>query len=169
MRSRFSPLGGLLGGLLLTMFAVASVAAYAGEVAATVEASGPSGPQACGTPITITSRVEDAAGSPIEGQPVEWSFLSGNVTGDTILDTNTTTNASGVATTQVQLACVPHTVTVQALADLATGTLALTSSGEGLPRTDTAPASNLPAIVLAALAVIAGSGLILRRLAADRR
>lgn len=151
------------------MVAVASVAAYAAEVAATVEASGPSGAQACGTPIAITSRVEDVAGRPIEGQPVEWSFLSGDVTGDTILDTNTTTNATGVASTQVQLACVPHTVTIQAMADLASGTLALTSSGEGLPRTDTALASSLPATVLAALAVIAGSGLILRRLAAERR
>lgn len=169
MHTRFALPRGILGGLLVTLFAVGTVAAYAGEVAATVEASGPSGPQACGTPITITTRVEDVTGKPIEGQPVTWSFVSGNVSGDTILDTTTTTNSSGIATTQVQLACAPHTVTIEATADLATGTLALTSSGEALPRTDTVPSSTYPAMALAALAVILGSGMILRRLAGNRR
>lgn len=159
----------MLGGLLLAMMAVASVAAYEGEVAATVEGSGPAGPQACNTAITVTMRVEDIDGNPIEGQTVLWSFASGNIAGDSILDTETLTNASGIATTQVQLACTPHTVTVQGDADDATGTLALTSSGEGLPRTDTANSSNVPAMALAALAVLIGSGTILRRFAADRR
>jgi Bacterial Ig-like domain (group 1) len=169
MRSRLAPFGGLLGGLLLATVVAATAIGYAGEVAATVEASGPSGLQACNTPITITALVEDIDGKPIEGQPVTWSFLSGSVSGDTILDTETTTNASGIATTQVQFACSPRSVTIQALADDATGTMVLALSGEGLPRTDTAPASSLPAMALAALAVLIGSGTILRRFAIGRR
>lgn len=169
MRTRLAPYGGFLGGLLLAAVLAATAFGYAGEVAATVEVSGPSGPQACNTPITITALIEDIDGNPIEGQPVTWSFVSGNVSGDTILDTTTTTNASGIATTQVQFACSPHSVTFQALADAATGTVVLAASGEALPRTDTAPASSLPAMALAALAVLIGSGMILRRFAIGRR
>lgn len=169
MRTRLAAYGGFLGGLLLAAVLAATAFGYAGEVAATVEVSGPSGPQACNTPITITALIEDIDGNPIEGQPVTWSFVSGNVSGDTILDTTTTTNASGIATTQVQFACSPHSVTFQALADAATGTVVLAASGEALPRTDTAPASSLPAMALAALAVLIGSGMILRRFAIGRR
>ena len=169
MRSRFTPLHGLLGGLLLSMVVVASVSAYAGQVAATVEVSGPSGPQSCGTPITVTALIEDISGDPIEGQPVAWSFASGNVSGDQILDASSTTNASGIATTRVQFACSAHTVSVEALADDATGTAVITTSGKGLPRTDTAPASAFPAMLLAALAVLLGAGTILRRFSLDRR
>ena len=170
MRSRLTPLGGLLGGLILALLVSATVAAYAGQVAGTVEASGPSGPQACDTPITITARIEEVGtGNPIEGQPVEWSFVSGNLAGDTILDTTTTTDANGVATTQVQLSCSPHSVTIQALADDVMGTVVVNTSGDALPRTDTVSGSSLPGIVLAALAVLIGSATILRRFAADRR
>jgi hypothetical protein len=151
------------------MVVAAAVVAYAGQVAATVQMSAPSGPQPCGTPITITAVVQETGGALIEDQPVDWSFVSGNVTGDTILTATSTTNASGVATTRVQFACSPHGVVLGATADDVTGTVAVTVSGEGLPRTDTAPASSLPAMLLAALAVIAGSGTILRRLASDRR
>ena len=169
MRSRLAPLGALLGGLLLAVIAAATATGYSGQVAATVVVSGPSGPQACNTPITITALVEDIDGNPIEGQPVTWSFESGNVAGDTILDTTTTTNANGIATTQVQFACSPHSVTIMALADDATGTMVLALSGEGLPRTDTARGGSLPGMALAALAVLVGSGMILRRFASDRR
>lgn len=171
--ARMTRLSGMLGGLLLAMMVVGSVAAYQGEVAATVEGSGPAGPQPCNTPIKATMRVEDLDGKPIAGQTVTWSFASGNIAGDTILDTATLTNADGVATTRVRLACTPHTVIVQGDADLASGTLALQSSGEGLPRTDTAGApTSVPALALAVLAVLAvliGSGTILHRFAADRR
>lgn len=169
MRHRIKTLSGLLGGLLLVLTAVATAVGYAGEVTATVEASGPAGLQACNTPITITARTEDIDGKAIEGQPVEWSFVSGNVAGDTILDTTTTTNSSGIATTQVQFACSPRSVTIQALADDSAGTVVIALSGEGLPRTDTVPGSTLPAMVLAAFAVLIGSGTILRRFAAERR
>lgn len=169
MRTRSSPLGGLLGGLVLAFVVAGMVSAYAGQVAATVEGSGPSGPQACGAPITLTSRVEDIDGNPIEGQPVAWSFVSGNVAGDSILDTSTTTNANGVATTQAQFACSPHTVTFGVLADDANGTIVVVVSGQGLPRTDTTPESSFGVMALAALAVLIGFGTILRRFAVDRR
>jgi len=169
MRSRLAPLPAAIAALFLILIAAASVSAYSGQVAALVLASGPSGPQPCGTPITVTATVEDIDGNPIEGQPVTWSFLSGNVSGDTILDTSTTTNASGVATTQMKFACTPHSVRFQAAADAATGTGVLGITGEGLPRTDTATDSSFPAIALAALAVLIGSATILRRFATDRR
>jgi len=169
MRTRLPQLSGLLGGLVLAVFAAATVAAYSGQVAGTVEVSGPSGPQACNTPITITARIEDLAGDPIEGQPVEWSFESGNVAGDKILDTTTTTNSSGIATTQIQFACSPRSVTILATADDVSGSVLVATSGEGLPRTDTTTQSSLPAILLAALAVLIGSRTILRRFASVRR
>lgn len=169
MQTRRTPLGGILGGLLLALVAVTSVAAYSAQVTATVVVSGPSGPQACNTPITITAQVQDVSGNLIAGQPVQWSMVSGNITGDTILDTTTTSNASGIASTQVQFACTPHSVTFGVLADQASGTLVLSVSGQGLPRTDTAPETSTLAMMLAALAVLIGSGTILRRFAVDRR
>jgi hypothetical protein len=176
MRSRLFPLGGLLGGVLLAMIAAATVAGYAGQVVATIEVSGPLGQLSCDTPISITARVEDINGDPIEGQSVTWSFDSGNVSGDTILDTTTTTNASGIATTQVQLTCSPHSVTLLAAADDATGSIVLTITGAGgvlgttgLPRTDTSMGTSLPAMALGVLAVLIGSGTVLGRVIANRR
>ena len=170
MRSRLKTAAtAILGGSLLALVAAATVLAYAGQVAATVQASGPSGPQACNTPITLSALIKDAAGSPISDQPVDWSFESGNVTGDTIIATPTTTNTSGTATTHIQLACVPHTLVLGIMADQAVGNTTIVASGKALPRTDTAPGSNLPTMLLAGLAVAAGMGLVLRRLAADRR
>lgn len=169
MRSRLNPAIGILGGVLLALVATATVLGYAGQVAATVQVSSPSGPQACNTPITVTALIKDINGSPISGQPVAWSFISGNVTGDTILTTPTTTNASGIATTHVQLACSPHTLVLGAVADESSGTTTIVASGKSLPRTDTVSGSTMPTMVLAALAVLVGMGLMLRRFAADRR
>lgn len=168
-KGRHAPFGGLLGGLLLAILATGAVAAYAGQVAGTITASGPSGPQTCETPVTVTALVQELGGAVIEGQPVTWSFESGNVAGDKILDTTTTTNSSGIATTQIQFACSPHSVTILATADDVSGSVLVATSGEGLPRTDTTTQSSLPAILLAALAVLIGSGTILRRFASARR
>lgn len=169
MRSRLTTVAALLGGALLALITTASAFGYAGQVAATVEVSAPSGPQACGTPITVTAVVQDVSGALIEGQPVTWSFVSGNLSGDTILTVTSTTNASGVATTRVQFACSPHSVTIGALADDANGTVVVATSGKGLPRTDVAPSTSFLTIALAALAVLIGSGTILRRMALGRR
>ena len=170
MRSRLAPLGALLGGMLLAGVLAATAFAYAGQVAATIQVSGPSGPQACNTPITITALIQDIDGKPIEGQPVTWSFLLGNIAGDTILDATTTTNASGIATTRVQFACSPRSVTIQALADDATGTMVLALSGAGAAADR--HGRRLVAsdgMLLAALAVLLGSGMMLRRFASRRR
>jgi hypothetical protein len=169
MRSRLTPLSGLFGGVLLALLLTGMVAAYAGQVAATVTVSGPSGPQTCGIPITVSALIQETGGALIAGQPVKWSFSSGKVSGDQILDSSTTTNSKGVASTQVQFACSPHTVVIAAVADSANGTVVVVTSGKGLPRTDTAPASTLPLLVLAAIAVLIGSGTILRRLSLNGR
>jgi len=168
MRSRRTALAALIGGSLLALVTSVSVLAYAGQVAATVVVSGPSGPQACGAPITVFATVQDINGALIADQPVTWSFISGNLAGDTIHTLSSVTNANGVASTQVQFGCSPHSVTIQAQADQATGTLVIQTSGQGLPRTDTAPTSSL-AMLLAALAVLVGMGLVLRRFSTGRR
>jgi hypothetical protein len=171
MRNRVAPLGGLIGGVMLALVLAASVAAYAGQVAATVQVSGPSGPQACGTPITVTALVQETGGALVTGDPVAWSFVSGNVTGDRILSTPTNTNASGIASTTVQFACSPHSVVLGAMMGAASGTVAIAVSGKGLPRTDTLGGGTTSSLtmVLAGIAVLLGSAMILRRFAAARR
>lgn len=172
MRSRRVPLGGLAAGLALTLFIAASAGAYSGEVAATISGSSPDGPQPCETPITMSATVQDIDGKLIEGQPVAWAFVSGNISGDVIGDTSTTTNASGVATTTVRFACSARTVTMSVLADEASGSFVTVLSGDSLPRTDVlgaAPASSIPVIAFAALAVLLGSATILLRLNRGRR
>ena len=169
MRNRLMPLSGILGGMLLALVVAGTVAAYVGQVVATVEVSAPSGAQACNTPITVTASLVDVNGVVVDARDVVWSFESGNVTGDTIVDASTTTNANGITTTQVRFACSPHSVVLAATADAVTGTVVIAVSGAGLPRTDTAPGSSILVMVLAGFAVLIGSSTILRRIAADRR
>lgn len=165
-RDRWS--AGLVGtGLALVM--AATVFAYAGEVAGAVSVAPPSGTLACGTPLTVSATVLDAASSPIDGQPVDWTFTS-SVTGDTINTTPTTTNASGVATTTVTLACVVGDRIVTATADAISANAVLGITSAGLPRTSTvpdgSPFGNLPiATLFALLAMLVGGGIILRRFA----
>jgi hypothetical protein len=169
MRNRLMPLGALVGGLLLTFAVAITALGYAGQVAATVTVSAPSGSQPCGTPITVTAVFQATGGALISAEPVTWSFGSGNVSGDTILITNSTTNTNGVATTSVQFACSPHGVVLDATGGGMTGTVAITVTGQALPRTDIAPSTSIFAIVLAALAVLIGSGMMLRRISLGRR
>lgn len=169
MRSGTTLSRAIIAGLLLSLAIAATVVGYAGQVAATVTVSGPSGPQACGTPITVSALIQETGGGLIEGQSVAWAWVSGNVTGDTILTATSITNASGVATTRVQFACSPHGVVLGATADDVTGTTNIAVSGEGLPRTDIAPTPSSLGMLLAALAVLVGSGMILRRFALARR
>jgi len=169
MRHHLHTIAAILGGTALALVATVSVFGYAGQIAATVAMSAPSGPQTCGLPLTISATVQETGGALISGQPVAWSFSAGNVAGDKILTANSTTNANGVATTRIELACSAHSVTVAAVADEITGTVVVQSSGKGLPRTDTAPTSSFLAIALAALAVLVGSGAILRRMSLGRR
>ena len=174
MRNRLKPLTGILGGTLLALIMAGTVAAYVGQVVGTVEVSAPAGAQACNTPITVTASLVDINGNVVDLRDVVWSFESGNVTGDTIVDASTTTNANGITTTQVRFACSPHSVVLAATASNADGTVVVGTaviavSGAGLPRTDTAPGSSILIMVLAGFAVLIGSSTILRRIAVDRR
>jgi hypothetical protein len=174
MQHRNHALRGAFAGLLFAVGIAATAVAYSGQVAATIEASGPTGPQACGTPLTISATIVDINDDLISGQPVAWTFGSGKVSGDKIDDGSTVTNANGVAKTTIQLGCVAHSVKIIVTADDVQGSGVVRSSGEGLPRTDTALTSGGEttsplAMLLAAVAVLLGSGIILRRFAADRR
>ena len=159
-----------LGGLLAVMGSGLALG-YAGQVAATVSVSGPGAQQSCGTDIPVSAVIDDAKGAPVTDQPVTWSFVSGSLAGDKFLSTSTTTDATGMASTKVVLSCVAHTVVIGAVAGIVSGTVSVTTTGAGLPRTDVANESGTPgiALALAALAVLVGSGTILRRFAADRR
>ena len=159
-------------GVLLAAVSSGLALGYAGQVAATVSVSGPSAQQSCGVQIAVSALVEDAQGSPISGQPVTWSFNSGSVSGDKLTSASASTGSTGVATTHAVLACTPHTVVIGAVADLVSGTVSVTTTGRGLPRTDVAADTGTTsgiAVALAAVAVLLGAGIILRRLSANRR
>ena len=163
-----------LAGMALALTMTATVFAYAGEVAGAVSVGGPTGTLACGTPITVTATVLDASSDPIDGQPVDWTFTSSPSSADTINSTPTTTDANGVATTTVTLACVVGNRTVTATADGISAGAVLGITSGGLPRTSTAPGGspvgNLPiGTILALLAVLVGGGIIVRRFAFSPR
>lgn len=153
----------------------ASVFAYAGQVAGTVTVGGPSGTLKCGVALTVSATVlEVESDSPIEGQSVAWTFTSSPSSKDKINSTPTTTNASGVATTTVTLACVAGNRTVTATADDISAGAVLSITSAGLPGTSTmpdgSPANSLPIpMILALLAVLAGGGIIVRRFAFSPR
>lgn len=142
---------------------------YAGEVAAEVTLGGPGGTLACNVSITVTATVVDANGKAISGQSVDWTFASSPSSADTINATPTTTDANGVATTTVTLACVVGNREIRATADDVSGSAVLSVTAAGLPRTSTAPDgapldAGLVATLLALLAVIVGGGIMIGRL-----
>ena len=133
-----SRLAAFFAGSVLALVLSATAFGYAGQVAALVTIGGPSGPVPCGTAVTLSAAVTDAAGAPIEGQPVDWAFSSSPSSKDKINATPTLTNANGVATTTVTLACVAGQRTITATADAARAGAVLSVSAAGLPRTSTA-------------------------------
>jgi hypothetical protein len=162
-----------LAGTALALAMATTVFAYAGQVAGAVTVAGPSGALECNVALTVSATVLDASSNPIEGQPVAWSFTSSPSSADTINSTPTTTNASGVATTTVTLACVAGSRTLTATADDIRASAVLGITAAGLPSTSTAPAGapagNLPfAMILALLAVLVGAGLMVRQTAFSR-
>jgi len=171
LSKKLRTLKGLVGGSLLALVAAASVAAYAGQVAGVVQLNGPAGAVNCDENLNITAVIlESGTGNPIEGQPVEFSFVSGNMAGDVIVDASVTTNAAGEATTQLDLVGgTARVVTIQAVADGVAGTTTVTCAAAGLPPTSTLPGTSTVAMLAAGLAVLLGSGMILRRFATDRR
>jgi hypothetical protein len=173
MKHRSQWLAGLAA-VALALITTATAFGYAGEVAGAVTVAGPGGTLTCGVNITVTATVADATGKLISGQPVAWSFTSTPSTADKINTTPTTTNASGVATTTVVLACVAGSRTIRATADAVSASAVLSVTAAGLPNTSTlpgeTPAQNLPVIgtLLAVLAMAAGGVLALRRISTSR-
>jgi hypothetical protein len=160
--------------LALAVLAAGTALGYAGEVAASVTVSRPSGTLKCGVNITISATVLDATGKPIAGQPVAWSWVSRVSRNDSISKTPTTTNASGVAKTTVKLACVPGSRVLRATADAVKGQAVLNVTAGGLPRTSTLAAGvpgsseSILGTLLAVLALVAGGGLAVRGALARR-
>ena len=176
MKHRSQWLAGLAAVALALITSATAFAAGSGtEVTAAVTVAGPGGTLTCGVNITVTATVLDAANKPIEGQPVAWAFTSTPSTADKINTTPTTTNASGVATTTVVLACVAGSRTIRATADAVSAGAVLSVTAAGLPNTSTlpgeTPAPGLPIIgtLLAVLAMAAGGVLALRRISFSRR
>jgi len=174
MKHRSQWLAGLAA-VALALITSATAFGYEYDVAGAVTVAGPGGTLTCGVNITVTATVVDAAGKLIAGQPVAWAFTSTPSTADKINTTPTTTNASGVATTTVVLACVAGSRTIRATADAVSAGAVLSVTAAGLPNTSTlpgeTPAQNLPVIgtLLAVLAMAAGGVLALRRISFSRR
>ena len=180
MKSRTRLLSLILG-LMLAIGLSATALGYAGQVVAVLTISGPSGAVVCGSPLTLQATVLDLNGDPIEGQRVHWGLRSTPSHRDTIRPRSSITDENGVATTTVTLACVVGSRTITARADKVRASavldLNLIQQVRGvisLPNTSTVAetprASGLSiAGILGMLAVLAGSGIILRRLILGRR
>ena len=154
-----------LAAAALALVSATTAFGYAAEVAAAVTVGGPGGTLECGVPITVTATIVDSAGNPISGQPVDWTFASSPSSADEINATPTTTDANGVATTTVTFACVSGNREIRATADGVAGEAVLGVTAVGLPRADTLPSEAPPfATLLAALAVLVGGGIMVRRL-----
>ena len=162
-----------LAAALLSAIAASTVFGYAGQVAAQVSVAGPTGNIVCNTPVTVSATVLDVNGKPFDATTVTWSFKSGEQAGDKVSPTTSTTNADGVATTTVTLACVVGSRTLDATAGTVVASAVLGITSHGLPNTATTPVSapaGTPAweLALAAFAVLAGLAMVARQAAVRR-
>ena len=134
------------GAVALLLLSVGASAAfgYAGQVAQQVTVAGPAGTLSCNTALTVTATVLDAGGKPVDNRAVAWTFGAGKVTGDQIVTASTTTNALGVTSTTVKLACTVGNRTIVATATPASGQLVLGIAATGLPPTSTIPPDSTP-------------------------
>ena len=151
----------LLSGLVLVLAGATAVAAYEGQTPYTITVR-------AGCDVdTVTATVVDMDGNPVAGQVVKWTLERGVNSTDTI-GPESTTNASGVATTPVTLAPVGTERTVVATAGSASGSAVVDAlCGEFLPITSTAPVQHgsdvLPLLLLIVLAFsIAGASAVFR-------
>ena len=177
---------GVLAGLFLALTLSTSVFAYAGQVVATLTITGPSGAVECATPLTFEATALDVDGNPIAGQPIQWSFSASPSNKDRIKPRTSKTDAAGVATTTVTLACVPGQRTLTARGDKIRASAVVTVVGgavlgatggvlgaTGLPRTSTIEPAGVPVAPILSgltfLALLLGSAFILRRFALARR
>lgn len=171
-RNRF--LAGLAG-TALALAMTATAFGYHGAKEDTVTVAGPSGTLTCNTALTVRATfIRAADGNPLIGESVDWTFSVTPSSADRINTTPTITNSSGVATTTVTLACVAGNRTLTATSGEASGGAVLSITSAGLPRTSTlpgsGPAGELPlGMIFALLAVLAGSAIIVRRVASSPR
>ena len=164
----------VLAAAALALISTSAVLGYAGEVAGAVTVTPPTGTLKCGVPLTVSATIVDKDGKPIAGQPVAWTFASSPSSADAINATPTITDANGVATTTVTLACVAGSRTIRASADNVYASAVLGITAGGLPGTSTlsgsTPAGTLPiGPILAILAILAGAGIMARRLVLNPR
>jgi hypothetical protein len=167
---------GLAAAILLCLTAANAALGYDGQVAETITMSGPAGNVSCGTSSTIHAHIVDTNGNPFTGEIITWSFNSGNIVGDRLSPTSSTTDASGNATTLVTFGCPGSSTTssrvldIQGVSGEAVGSLTITVTVKGLPSTSTDPlgGTSTAAVLAAALAVLLGGWIILRRLSAAR-
>jgi hypothetical protein len=127
--------------LLLLSVAAPAALAYEGQVAQQITVAGPAGTLVCNTALTLTATVLDAGGNPVDLRAVVWSFGAGQVTGDQIITVTTMTDAAGVTSTTVKLACVVGNRTIVVTAAPASGQIVLGITATGLPPTSTDPGS----------------------------
>jgi hypothetical protein len=155
-------------GLLLAL-AVPVVAAYEGQVAESVSVTTPSGTLPCGTEFPVSATVLDANGQPVTDSAATWSLTTVVSSQDSIVDTTTTTDANGVATTMVWLDCIVGDREIEARVGAAFGGAVLGITSTGLPNTST-PTNQTPPLMLAlaGAAVLAGGILGLRSIVARR-
>lgn len=156
-----------LAAALLSALVASAVFAYAGQVTGQVSVAAPSSSLTCNTPVPVAATVLDVNGKPFSDTAVTWSFKSGTEqSGDKISPTTSTTNASGVATTSVTLACVTGQRTVQATSGTYVGGAVLGITAVGLPSTSTLPTPSgepMWMFLVAAAAVVAGLALMTRQ------
>ncbi len=171
MKGRTWWIAGLSAVFVLSM-AAATVFGYTGQVAGSVSIAGQD--PGCGDTVAVTATFVDAAGTPVTGQSVAWSFVTSPSPSDSIDETPTMTDSQGVTTTTVTLAPVGGTREIRATAGDVSASAILNPSCGGLPNTSTIPAEMpggggpLPAILLFIVALSVG-GLTLRRIGSTRR
>lgn len=173
MKARNRFLAGLAG-VAMAMAMTATAFGYSGQVLGTISVAGPSGTLKCNVPLTVTATLLDVAGQPFTGETVTWAITSSPSSADRVNQATSTTNASGVATTTVTLACVAGNRTVTATSGEISAGAVLAITAAGLPRTttlsDNGPAGGLPIpTILALFAVLAGGAIIIRRVASSPR
>jgi len=163
---RFAASG--VAALLLLSVVAPAVMGYAGQVANQITVAGPAGTLVCNTNLTVTATVLDAGGNPVDNRAVVWTFGAGKVTGDQIVTASTTTNATGVATTTVKLACVVGNRTVIATSAPSTGQVVLGITATGLPPTGTTPPTPMWPYALAILGICMAFFMVGRRILQGR-
>lgn len=173
MNRKYRFVAGLVG-MALALSMTATAFGYQGQVLGTITVAGPSGTLKCGAPLTVTATLLDVDGKPFTGESVNWEFTASPSSADKINKTPTTTDSNGVTSTTVTLASVAGNRTVTATSGELSASAVLSVACGGLPSTstlpDSGPAGELPiATIFAFLAVLAGSVVIVRRVASSPR